>query len=249
MQPFLFTHGYLYIATLNAMSTFGEKVIRFYQHLGFAEQLPPGIRVINPFADNPETTRIMSAFYRRFYNDNNKRHLILGINPGRFGAAVTGIPFTDTSRLQEYCGISYEGKASYEPSSVFVYEMINAFGGTEKFCKHFYINSMFPLAITKSAKEGKEVNYNYYDSPELKAITRDAIISNIRKQISLGTYTDTCICLGIGKNEKVLQELNSREKLFRQIIPLEHPRYIMQYKSKEKQAYIDKYLRAFETLI
>ncbi|SJZ64575.1 uracil-DNA glycosylase family protein [Sediminibacterium ginsengisoli] len=231
------------------MPSFGEKVIRFYRRLEFREQLPAGIRVINPFEDNRETMRIMSEFYRKFYNDNEKRHLILGINPGRFGAAVTGIPFTDTSRLQDYCGISYNGKPSYETSSVFVYEMINAFGGTPHFCRHFYINSMFPLAITKSTKDGKEVNYNYYDSPELKAITRTAIIENIRKQISLGTYTDTCICFGTGKNEKVLQELNSREKFFRQIIPLEHPRYIMQYKLKQKQAYIDKYLRVFETLI
>ncbi len=33
------------------------------------------------------------------------RYLILGINPGRFGGGITGIPFTDPIRLQNICGI------------------------------------------------------------------------------------------------------------------------------------------------
>ena len=35
------------------------------------------------------------------------------------------------------------------------------------------------------------------------------------------------------------------QKLFEKMIVLEHPRYIQQYKSKEKDLYIDKYLIAF----
>ncbi|MCB0511677.1 MAG: DUF4918 family protein, partial [Bacteroidetes bacterium] len=36
--------------------------------------------------------------------------------------------------------------------------------------------------------------------------------------------------------------LNQEAKLFEQFSVLEHPRYIQQYKSKEKQLYIDKYI-------
>ena len=57
--------------------------------------------------------------------------------------------------------------------------------------------------------------------------------------------TDTAFCFGTGKNEKFLQELNEEKKYFSQIIALEHPRFIMQYKSKSKQLYIDKYVRNF----
>ena len=41
---------------------------------------------------------------------------------------------------------------THEVSSVFMYDMINAFGGVEKFYKEFYINSPFPLAIVEIQK-------------------------------------------------------------------------------------------------
>jgi hypothetical protein len=44
--------------------------------------------------------KICSSFYQKYYADNKKRSLIIGINPGRFGAGVTGIPFTDPIRLK-----------------------------------------------------------------------------------------------------------------------------------------------------
>jgi hypothetical protein len=57
--------------------------------------------------------------------------------------------------------------------------------------------------------------------------------------------TDICYCFGTGKNEKYLRSLNDEFGFFKRIVALEHPRYIMQYKSKSKQFYIDKYLEAF----
>src|SRR6185312_8848582 len=148
-------------------------------------------------------------FYRKYYNDHNKRHIILGINPGRFGGGVTGIPFTDPKRLKAICNIDYEGKETHEPSSVFIYEMIDAFGGPEKFYGHFYINSICPLGFTAKGKNGKEINHNYYDSKELTAAVYDFIIENIQKQIGLGSDTDTCFCFGNGRNEKFLRKLNA----------------------------------------
>ena len=56
--------------------------------------------------------------------------------------------------------------------------------------------------------------------------------------------TDTCFCFGTGKNEKFLLALNDKYRFFGKIIALEHPRFIMQYRSKRKQEYIDKYLQA-----
>ena len=225
--------------------TFADKVIQFNKQLDFSGSLPDGISIMNPFKENAQVNTLMEQFYKKFYDDDHKRHLILGINPGRFGAGVTGIPFTDSKRLRSVCGINYEGKETHEPSSVFVYDVIKAFGGAKEFYGHFYIHSICPLGFTATAKNGKEINYNYYDSKELTAAVYDFIVENIKKQVAFGVDTNTCFCFGTGKNEKFLRKLNDEKGFFKTIVALEHPRFIMQYKSRSKEVYIDKYIEAF----
>jgi hypothetical protein len=224
------------------MSTFAEKVISFCMGLDFQGTLPEGISIMNPFRNNQEVISAVSKFYRKYYSDNKERHLILGINPGRFGAGVTGIPFTDTIRLNDKCDISIPGIKSYETSSVFIYEMIDQYGGAEKFYGDFFISSVSPLGFTYSGSGGKELNYNYYDSRELtKAVTGFAVESIII-QLEFGIKRDVCFCLGTGKNYKFLSMLNGMHNFFGRIEPLEHPRFIMQYKSKQKKFYISTYI-------
>jgi hypothetical protein len=224
------------------MKSFAEKIISFYSELDFQGELPPGISVMNPFRTNPGVLDTASRFYRKYYNDYLKRHLILGINPGRFGAGVTGIPFTDTVRLKEKCGLTIAGLKTYETSSVFVYEMIDRYGGPEKFYGDFYISAVSPLGFTYKKPDGKEVNYNYYDSKALTDSIYGFAVDSLREQIDFGIEQDICFCLGTGKNYKFLSELNSEYHFFKKILPLEHPRFIMQYKSKLKHFYIRSYL-------
>jgi|SRR5690606_16637874 len=228
------------------MKSFADKIIHFNKNISFKGSLPEGISIMNPFRESEQALIISSEFYNKYYNDQQQRHLILGINPGRFGAGITGVPFTDTKRLTEVCGIEFNGKRTHEPSSTFIYEMIAAYGGAEKFYQHFYIHSVCPLGFTKTNDAGKEVNYNYYDSKDLIASVYDFMIWNIRTQIKWGINTEVAFCFGTGKNEKFLNKINEEYHFFKRIIPLEHPRYIMQYKSKSKQFYIDKYLKAFD---
>jgi len=230
------------------MKTFADKVIKFNKCLDFQGMLPKGIKIMNPFKGNEKIISISSSFYKKYYNDNNPRHLILGINPGRFGAGVTGVPFTDTKRLRDKCGLKYSGKETHEPSSVFVYEVIESYGGIEKFYNAFYINSVCPLGFTISNAKGRQKNYNYYDSKELTAAVSDFIVNSIKKQIGFGIETDICYCFGTGKNEKFLRLINEENAFFKKIIALEHPRYVMQYKSKFKNQYIDKYIKAFSQI-
>jgi hypothetical protein len=225
--------------------TFAEKVVSFYTLLEFTDPLPEGIAIMNPFKENHRILSIITQFYSKFYSDSNYRNLILGINPGRFGAGVTGIPFTDSKRLSENCGLSIPGLQTYETSSVFVYEMIEAYGGTEKFYSDFYISSVVPLGFTSENSRGGVVNYNYYDSKKLTETVYGFIVGNLEKQLQFGIKRDVCFCLGTGKNYKFITELNKNLKLFEKIVPLEHPRYIMQYKTKQKQKYIEKYTREF----
>jgi len=107
------------------MNAFADRVIEFNRKVEFRSRLPEGISIMNPLRDRDDyILEVSSAFYRKYYDDNRPRRLILGINPGRFGVGFTGIPFTDTKRLTGDCGIAYSGRQTHEPSSVFIYEVI-----------------------------------------------------------------------------------------------------------------------------
>ena len=226
--------------------TFGQQVIQFNNALKLTAKLPAKIGVMNPFAENTHALEVSSKFYQKYYNDTKPRKLILGINPGRHGAGVTGIPFTDTKRLVEFCELSIPDVSTHEISSVFVYEVIQQYGGVQDFYQDFYINSISPLGFVIKDKKGREKNYNYYDSKALSDMLKPFIIKSIKAQLAFGIDTDTCYCLGTGKNYAYLSALNEEMGFFNKIIPLEHPRYIMQYKSKQKQFYIDKYLEVLK---
>lgn len=226
--------------------TFGQQVIQFNNALKLTAKLPAKIGVMNPFAENTHALEVSSKFYQKYYNDTKPRKLILGINPGRHGAGVTGIPFTDTKRLVEFCELSIPDVFTHEISSVFVYEVIQQYGGVQDFYQDFYINSISPLGFVIKDKKGREKNYNYYDSKALSDMLKPFIIKSIKAQLAFGIDTDTCYCLGTGKNFAYLSALNQELGFFNNIIPLEHPRYILQYKSKRKQFYIDKYLEVLK---
>src|SRR5690348_8695619 len=133
--------------------TFADKVLTFNRNLHYTgKKLPRGIRIMNPFRDTPEIMPVVEEFYRKYYDDGYTRRLILGINPGRFGAGTTGIPFTDPKRLISECGIAYSGKLLHEPSSVFVYDVIHAYGGPEKFYRDYFISSPCPLGFTSTTE-------------------------------------------------------------------------------------------------
>lgn len=219
-----------------------DNILSLFANVHFTGTLPEGIGIMNPYRESQTVRDICSLFYQKFYADTDPRTLILGINPGRLGAGATGIPFTDTKRLTSDCGIPFSGFSTHEPSSVFMYEMIRAFGGAQAFYRRFYINSVCPLGFVQT-KGAKVVNYNYYDSPALEKCVRDFIVNNIQTQIDIAGRSERCYCLGTGKNFQYLSRLNNEYHFFEEIIPLEHPRYIMQYKLKNKEQYISDYLQ------
>ncbi len=224
------------------MKTFADRVMAFNTSLPVISGLPAGLEVMNPFRENPEIIRITGAFYHKYYNDNNTRTLILGINPGRFGAGATGIPFTDTKHLHDQCGIKMESFKTHEPSSVFIYDMIVAYGGLTTFYGRFFLNSVLPLGLIQIKTDGKKVNFNYYDNKDVQSALMPCIEQNLERLLELGCSTSVCYCIGSGKNFTFLSKLNDRKKYFKKVIPLEHPRFIMQYRLKNKSRYIADYL-------
>ena len=223
-------------------NTFADNVIHFNKNLHFTDKLPKGFGVLNPYIENEETMHTMQQFYHKFYADNKVRKFIIGINPSRHGAGVTGVPFTDTKRLESDCGIKMKSAYTHEVSSVFMYDMIKDYGGAEKFYKDIYINSPFPLAIVRKNSSGHWLNANYYDDKDLFNVVKSYMIHSLKTQIQIGLNTEEVFVLG-KKNATFIQQINKTEKLFRKISILEHPRFIQQYKSKEKQLYINKYLQ------
>lgn len=212
--------------------TFSDRTIKFYKNLQIESKLPDGISVMNPYQDD-KVIEICKSFYRKFYNDKKGRRLILGINPGRYGAGVTGIPFTDPIRLEKECGIDNNFGKRAELSSDFIYRLINQMGGPDHFYSHFFIGAVSPLGFMK---EGK--NFNYYDSRDLMHKLKKFIVQSIIDQVGLGISSSKCYCLGQGKNYQYLKYLNNDIKLFSEIIPLPHPRWVMQYRRKQMKRII-----------
>ena len=216
--------------------SYGEKIIGFLNHLSLPVELPQGIQIMNPYLSE-EVRNAVTCFYRKFFPDNNPRTFFIGINPGRFGAGVTGISFTDPIRLEEACGIPNPFDKKQELSSVFIYKTINASGGPEKFYRHFYVTAVCPLGFTLNGK-----NLNYYDLKELEEAVTPFIISTLREQLAFGVKREKAYCIGEGKNYKFLQKLNRKHHFFENITPLPHPRFVMQYRYKKQDEYIRKYL-------
>lgn len=220
---------------------FADRVIAYNRTLQFRGELPKGFQVMNPFQENPEILPISETFYKKYYNDSENRKLILGINPGRLGAGATGIPFTDSKRLKAVCGIDLTSVQTHEPSSVFVYDLIEKYGGAQRFYQDFYISSVFPLGFLAQNTKGNWVNANYYDQKELFEAVKEYIIKHLKQQIELGIRQDAVYVLG-KKNAQFLQKIQKENLLFEKIITVEHPRYIEQYKTKEREKYLEEFL-------
>ena len=215
---------------------FAEKVIRFNNELPGTLPLTPGVEVMNPF-QNQDIRCISELFYQKYYADNKLRKLILGINPGRLGAGLTGIPFTDPPKLEQQCQIPNSLNKATEPSAGFIYDMIAAFGGVQAFYSNYFINSVSPLGFVKDGK-----NYNYYDSKSLEAKLEPFIINSLKAMVDMGIQTENCFCLGNGKNFNYLQKLNNKHHFFKTVIALPHPRWVVQYRRKQYKQFIDVYI-------
>ena len=223
---------------MNTTTLLADRIIDFYLTMDRAWKLPAGFELIDPFGAE-ETASVFSSFYKQYFADNRPRRFLLGINPGRHGAGVTGVPFTDPKIIAETCGIANSWPKKNELSAVYIYDMIDAYGGVEQFYKDFYINSVCPLGFLTNG-----INCNYYDDKKLAVAVQPHIVRGIEQQIAMGMTTDIAYCLGNGKNYAYLSKLNATHQFFDKIVPLPHPRWIMQYRRKRKEEFIQVYLEA-----
>ena len=226
----------IFFIYLLIMKSNADKLIRFYKSLLPPQNLPKDISVLFP-QQNSEVIKIVRIFLKKYYSDTHSRRMILGINPGRFGAGITGVNFTAPKQLKENCEIDHPFRTSSELSAEFIYEVIEQYGGVKEFYTDWFIGAVCPLGFVKNGK-----NINYYDDKKLQKAVTPFIIESIRNIISFGFKTDQCICVGGEKNFKFLSGLNKEHNWFQEIIPLPHPRFILQYRSRQKENYVRQYL-------
>ncbi|MBA1421339.1 MAG: DUF4918 family protein [Epsilonproteobacteria bacterium] len=220
--------------------SFSHYILDFYFSLPKELPLPNGVGTIYPYG-NPETRDVMQRYFQKYYDDTNPRTYLIGINPGRLGSDITGIGFTDAYHLEEYCDIpnSFDKKA--ELSASFMFEVMEAYGGVEAFTKDFFFTTVMPLGLLKNGK-----NYNYYDDKETQESLETFITETLLKQMSFPQAKPNIICVGTGKNLKYLQAFNEKYHCFESIDVVPHPRWVMQYRRKEKQKYIGVYLEVLQ---
>ena len=216
--------------------SFANRAIKYFSTIHTPETLPGNINFINPYKMK-NVCFVVNQFYNKFFSDNCKRIFVWGINPGRFGGGLTGISFTDPVALSEHCGISNMLGKKRELSSKFIYRVIDEYGGVKKFYSNMFLTALFPLAIIK---EGK--NYNYYDKKSLYEFLRPHIVTSVKRQIQFGAVKEFAVCLG-KRNAKYLSEINDEYNFFDDLRVLDHPRYIMQYRLKQADDYIKKYIK------
>jgi hypothetical protein len=219
---------------------FSEKIIKYYSSLQ-EPKLNKSVKTLNPYSSY-NTLEIVNDFYSKYYKDNNKRVFLVGINPGRFGGGITGIPFTDPINLSEKCGIKNGFPKRHELSSKFIFKVIDRFGGSQLFFSKFFLTALYPLALIKDGK-----NYNYYDDTKTWNLLKPEILRLFEQQISAGADKRVMICLG-KRNEKFLKIVNDELLFFDEIITFDHPRYIMQYKLKQLDEYLKKFNNQLQSI-
>jgi hypothetical protein len=220
--------------------TWAQHIFSFYKNLQPPEKLPHHIEWLYP-QQSEVVMNIVEKFCTKFFSDQQERTLLIGINPGRLGAGVTGVNFTAPKQLSLYCGIEHPFKNGTELSAEFIYDVIAAYGGVKDFYSHFFITSVCPLGFVQHGK-----NLNYYDDKALLQTVEPFIVENLNRLIAFKTNRERCICIGGEKNYKYLSALNQKHNWFKTIDVVPHPRFIMQYKRKLKDSFIEQYLEVLK---
>ncbi len=121
---------------MKSLSTFGDRAFKFYASLELPYKLPQDVAILNPYS-TPRMRDYVRSFLVKYFSDNRKRVLVFGINPGRFGAGITGVTFSDPIALEIVCGVLNDLPKKRELSSVFIYEFSKLWGGPRSFIEIF----------------------------------------------------------------------------------------------------------------
>ena len=227
---------------MKRQSSFGKRAYDFHVTLK-PPVVPRAVEVMNPYTERA-VKGYLRKFLNKYFDDDRARIAILGINAGRFGAGLTGINFTDPVALADECGIPNNLPRKRELSSIYIYDMIRHMGGPAGFYQQFFLSAVCPLGFTR---EG--VNLNYYDDRRLERAVTPFIISSVERHIAFGCRRDHVVILGRGDNARFFGRLNDEYRWFDEVHAVDHPRFIMQYRRKRLEEYLDQYASVLSGIV
>ncbi|MDR2981382.1 MAG: single-stranded DNA-binding protein [Puniceicoccales bacterium] len=136
--------------------------------------------------------------YLTRYANNRKRVIFLGMNPGPFGMAQTGVPFGEIEAVRSFLGLfGLVGKPAREHpkkpvdgfgckrSEVSGHRLwglfSRRFGMAEKFFEEHYVHNFCPLLFLENTKLGKNLTPEQLSTAELAQINRlcDEFLRNL----------------------------------------------------------------------
>lgn len=221
---------------MSAPRTFGDDIGRFLTTLRWSVELPPEFTLLDPYA-SAEVRRVVTEFCRRFYTGTHLRLGMWGINPGRLGAGLTGLCFTDPVSLRDQLGIASTIDGRREPSATFVGMVIEAYGGPEAFYHDVYLGAISPLGFVRQGS-----NVNFYDDPTLSRAIVPFVQSCLETQMAAGLRSRPSVLLGSGALRQFVERTLQPRGLLDGAVVLEHPRFIMQYRRRHVDDYVRRYV-------
>lgn len=226
-----------------ASRSFGRFVETFLTTLSIDGTLPEGIEILYPYS-NVEVRRVVHEMCARYYASRRPRIGVWGINPGRFGAGLTGLAFTDPWAVEHDLGITTSITGRREMSAEFISRVIEAYGGPGAFYSDVFMTALSPLGFIRNG-----VNINFYDDAELEMMMSPQIITWMKRTFDVGVRRDTTILLGSGKL-RTFMERNVREHVgVKDVIYLDHPRFIMQYRRSQVSQYVSLYVETIRACV
>ncbi len=224
-----------------ASEDFGRFVEHFLSNVTVGVELPADVQVLRPYTD-PEVRRVLRLMCRKYYAGGHPRVGVWGINPGRFGAGVTGLSFTDPWAVAHDLGIPTTLEGRRELSAEFISRVIAAYGGAQKFYRDVYMSALCPLGFTRH-----DVNINFYDDVQLAKTIRPKIIEWMSQALDAGVRRDVTIVLGAGKLRSFMEKHIRTDVGLAEVVYLDHPRYIMQYRRRDVEAYVELYVETIRS--
>lgn len=170
--------------------------------------------------------QVMDDFWRRFYPEELPRQVICGLNPGRLGAGLTGVPFTDFKTLSRWMP-SVE-RQDTEPSAQFFAQVVEAVG-VEAFFRRFYVTNVSAVGYVKDGR-----NLNYHDLPA------DAL------EVAERRFVEE---MEIVRPQRIIALGRQVERSIKKLIPnvvvtyLPHPAWVSTYRKAAQHNWIERYLQ------
>jgi uracil-DNA glycosylase len=198
------------------MKNIVEDYFEFYET--FTEKYSEILRSINigilsEFLDNKNN---IIEFHKKYVQPNSPKIVMCGINPGRKGAGISGIPFIDTNSLSKMLPDISNLKS--EKSAKFFFSIVEELGINE-FYKNVHVTNMSWFGFYKLDK-GTNLNYN-----SLPIEIQNVLIDKFVEEMDF-INPDVIIPIGDIVNWELLFNLKVKNRINAEIAQrLYHPAY------------------------